>query len=84
MSGILVMWTVYDHPSDFPDAFVARRFEVAAGGFVTTETFITSPDIETLRNSLQGEFLCTDRLPRHPNDDPKIVEVWLAESIEPH
>ena len=27
----LSMWTVYDHPSDFPDLFIARRWEVGEG-----------------------------------------------------
>ncbi len=27
----LSLWTVYDHPSDYPCHFVARRFDIAGG-----------------------------------------------------
>jgi hypothetical protein len=26
--GLLSMWTVYDRPTDHPDGFIARRFEI--------------------------------------------------------
>ena len=30
----LSMWTVYAHPRDYPDDFVARRSEVLPGGLI--------------------------------------------------
>lgn len=71
--GSLSMWTVYDHPSDMPDAFVARMWlvgpEVRATGSV-----LTADTLEALRDKLPPGLAC---LPRRPDDDPAIVEVWL-------
>jgi hypothetical protein len=74
----LVMWTVYDHPRDFPDAFVARRFDIAPGAAVCTDHVMTSGDIEDLRQRLVDEASCTDCIARSPDDDQTIVEVWMA------
>lgn len=30
--GVLSIWTVYDHPLDFPNEYVARRFTVGTSG----------------------------------------------------
>ena len=69
------MWTVFDHPLDHPTVFIARRGEVTAGQYVPTLDVIVSHDIEKIREQLQDMGLFC--LPRQPNDDPKIVEVWL-------
>jgi hypothetical protein len=70
MTG-LNLWTVYDHPSDYPEWFVARRFE---GESPTTET-ILARDVETIRVLLTIKGLMP--LERMEGDDPKIIEVWL-------
>jgi hypothetical protein len=72
----LAMWTVYECPSDFPEHFVARRFEVDGSGARPTPSIIMSNDIETLRDVLCFEMRLTV-LARDPADDPKIVETWL-------
>jgi len=71
----LTMWTVYDHPRDFPNHFVARCFQIKADAAVATKSVVTADKIETIRSVMQrmGK-VC---LQRDPNDDPKIVEVWL-------
>ena len=73
----LFMWTVYDHPSDHPDAFVARKFEISAGKVTPTDQVIVEPVLIHLRERIVIETGCTDKLERSPGDDPKIVEVWL-------
>lgn len=65
------LWTVYDHPRDYPNQFVARRFDVDQP---TSDVFVAD-DLETLREILAAEGLT--RLARDPDDDAKIVEVWL-------
>lgn len=67
----LPSWTIYDHPTDFPDCYVARRFIWDK----PTAEIITSPTLEALQQHfiLQG-LVC---MQRHPNDDPKIVETWM-------
>ena len=67
----LPMWVVYDHPSDFPGSYVARRWE----GELPTDAVMVAPDLETLRGMLADFGLVC--LARHPGDDPKIVEAWL-------
>jgi hypothetical protein len=67
----LEIWTIYDHPRDFPNTFVARRFMYDR----PTDRVITAPNVETLRSWFRQRGLC--RIPRDPLDDPKIVECWL-------
>jgi len=72
----LAMWTVYDHPTDYPDKYVARRFDVARDGARPTESIIIMDNLDRLRDMLAFEMHLTC-LPRSPHDDPKIVETWL-------
>lgn len=75
-NDMLSMWTIYDHPRDYPDTFVARRFEVGKGapGAVATGDILLG-DLETLRKSfhMAGLYCLTGS----PDDDPNIVETWL-------
>lgn len=72
------LWTVYDHPSDYPIGFVARRFTLAGA----TDQCLTAPTLEQLRDAIavadqiegRGLRAC---LARHQRDDAKIVEVWI-------
>lgn len=73
---MLSMWTVYDHPTDYPDKFVARRFEVDANGPRPTESIIIAPNLDLLRDILGMEMHLTP-LPRSAGDDAKIVETWI-------
>ena len=70
----LAMWTVYDHPTDYPDEFVARKFVVGCGTIDATPELLTADTLNELRAKLPIGFICTRRM---PDDDPKIVEVWL-------
>jgi hypothetical protein len=69
--SILELWTVYDHPLDFPDEYVARKF---IDGKVTQEYF-TMDDLEKMRMVMESKALFC--VTRHPTDDPCIVETWL-------
>jgi hypothetical protein len=73
---MLALWTVFDHPTDYPDKFVARRFEVDGYGVKPTGSIIIMNDLDKLREMLEFEMHLTC-LTRSPQDDPKIVEVWL-------
>lgn len=65
------LWTIYDHPRDFPDCFVARKYHI--GG--PTSHVIMRQSLEELRTMLcQMGFV---RIPRDDNDDPVIVETWI-------
>jgi hypothetical protein len=72
--GALSLWTVYDHPIDFPHSYVARRFEVNADGPVATGDLIQG-ELDAIRKSFhQAGLTC---LTRNDDDEPQIVETWL-------
>jgi hypothetical protein len=72
----LMMWTVYDHPRDYPHSFVARKFAVSgAGGTVATTDMIVAPTLDSIRKLMIERGLTC--ITRSPDDDPKIVETWL-------
>ena len=68
--AVLNIWAIYDHPADFPDSYVARRFEYDK----PTATIIKG----TLPRLRKAFRLCgLHCLTRSPDDDPVIVETWL-------
>lgn len=75
---ILEMWTIYDHPLDYPDKYVARRWEILREGNKTKEhpsnDLLLAETVEELREQLPRGLY---RLDRFAGDDPKILEVWL-------
>lgn len=73
-NAALSMWTVYDHPTDFPDSFVARRFEIR-GDVCPTNEFFLAKTLPEVREAMRKRGLFC--LPRDGGDDPKIVETWL-------
>lgn len=75
MSRSLEMWTVYDHPTDYPDGYVVRLFLVDGAGPRPTTTAFRSDDLAKLRAEMVARGLTC--LMRDPSDDPKIVETWL-------
>lgn len=70
-----VCWVVYDHPADFPDVFVARRWAIVSHEVVPTSETRMSRDIEELRLMLSRLGLYP--VGRFPTDDPKILETWI-------
>lgn len=68
---MLSIWTIYDHPRDYPDGYVARRFELDR----PTRDAIVGWSLRELRSLFAD--LGLGRIARHPSDDPVIVETWL-------
>ena len=78
MTGHLDLWTVYDHPKDYPDVFIARRSEIRSstgGGAVMTGDIVTAHTLQEVRLNLRNRGLVC--LARQPEDDAVIVEIWL-------
>jgi hypothetical protein len=71
----LSMWVIYDHPREYPGSFVARRFEGAVAGPVSTEDVLLADDPDFLRATLLGYGLML--IHHNPTDDPSVVETWL-------
>lgn len=76
MSSVLLnLWTVYERPRDYPHGYIARRYEVHAGGAqVRSNDVRTGPTLQSVRQQLPPGLYCQ---PRHPGDDPVIVETWF-------
>jgi len=54
---LLSIWVVYDHPTDFPTEFVARRHEVDGEGSRPTNEAMASRNLSLLRDELAGRGL---------------------------
>jgi hypothetical protein len=72
-AGKLPIWAVYDHPHDYPCAWIARLW-YSLPQPEPTEYVLAHDTLEGLRDMLPPT--CT-MLARHENDDPKIAETWL-------
>lgn len=77
VADTLSVYTIYDHPSDYPDCFVCRRSEPhgqPVAHVVAKEVVGVGDTLEQCRETLpEGLFM----IPRQPNDDPVIVECWV-------
>jgi len=67
----LVMWTIYDHPSDWPNFYVARKWI----GEEPMNVVLLDADLDRLRETLARKGLV--KLMRNEGDDPVILETWL-------
>jgi hypothetical protein len=67
----LALWVIYDHPRDFPNCIVARKWVLDRPTLEHME-FAT---LEDARNHFRRWGLVC--LTRNPEDDAKIVETWL-------
>lgn len=65
------LWTIYKHPKDYPDSYVARKFV----GETATNEVIVSKRLEVLQDEF--EALGLFKLARAEGDDSKIVEIWM-------
>ena len=75
MGDPLIVYTVYKHPSDYPEQWVVRRSEVHPGEIRTDlEPLIVTSSLRDARRAVPP-FLY--RQPRDPNDDPVIYEIWF-------
>jgi hypothetical protein len=73
--GILRMYTITHQPKDLPGVeYAVREFLVAAGGPHLGTVVGTADTLEDAREKVPAQADC--RLPRHPDDDPVIVETW--------
>lgn len=76
MTG-LVMWTIYDHPADFPDHFVVRPHLInRRDGPVAACCGCLCDSLEQAREVASDDGW-RHQIPRSPEDDPVIVETWL-------
>lgn len=72
---LISMWVIYDHPRDYPDAFVVRRHDVYRGSTSqpTGEYYLAASLEEARQYVPPGLFY----QPRYEQDDACIAEVWF-------
>jgi hypothetical protein len=72
----LSMWTIYDHPTDVPEpfGFVVREWQIGPAGAEPMSEARFAMTLEAARELIPPGLYC---LPRQPEDDPVIVEVWI-------
>lgn len=75
MSEDLPLWTVYDHPSDYPEHYVARQYTIGIAGAHPTNRVMASESLDAIRVAMTNTGLVC--ITRSENDDPTIVEVWF-------
>lgn len=68
------IWVIYDSPKDCLGFYVARRHRVENGTTFPTDDMIQDVRLDWLRRKLPDGLV---RFERSPEDDPRIVEVWL-------
>lgn len=69
----LDMWVVYDHPSDYPDKWVVRKWSVTSQEVPTGVVFV-GDSFEEVSNILPAGLVW---MPRGEGDDPAIAGVWF-------
>lgn len=74
----LEMWTLYEHPLDYPEGYVARLWCVTTdGGAQASETAFygeTRGDVDEFFAERYPELFF---VPRAENDEPQILGVWM-------
>jgi hypothetical protein len=73
----LYAWTVYDHPTDRPDEYVARLWRILPAPAAPTNRMLGCDDLEGLRAMILTDNPGLICLGRFEEDDPKIVEMWI-------
>jgi hypothetical protein len=69
---VITLYVVYDHPRDYPDEFVVRRWNMDRPEL--GEPFARGASLEAVRAALPRNLW---NLGRSRNDDDAIVEVWI-------
>jgi hypothetical protein len=71
------VWTVFEHPDDFPDDFVARRSEVIEGEMRITDQVVVASNLATLRRHLERFYGPMRATARIEHDDANVVETLM-------
>lgn len=69
------LWTIYDHPTDYPDGYVVRQWFIIPGeGAAPQESAHYAPTLEAAREYLPAGLW---NLGKQYDDDPAIAETWI-------
>lgn len=70
------IWTLYDHPTDYPDCYVARRFS-GITGLASVQVITGDSPGAVLVKIQEVDANACQWMPRHTDDDPKIMGCWI-------
>lgn len=68
------MIVLYYNPWDCPGMYVAREFAIDERGITPASVAIVAKSYGELLTRLPAGMMS---IPRHPNDEPQILEVWI-------
>ncbi len=68
------VWIIYDHPTDHPDKFVARKFYVGASMVLASDEVLGAETLEKLRPLLPTGLVNLGRA--DDETDETVVEMW--------
>jgi hypothetical protein len=75
MEPIMTQYVIYDHPRDYPDHFVLRRWYIYATGDARMGLeAVLSDSADDLRELIPPDLVLIGPA---PNDDHSIAEVWV-------
>ena len=76
-SRVTMIVTVYEHPKDIPDSYVARAHVLVHGvkaPYASPAIYIARDTLDAVRAAIPADML---RICRQPTDDPTIVEAYI-------
>jgi len=71
------MFVVYDHPKDYPDDFIVRRFIALDGEAVPQEIVYRGHSLDNARSRIMNLAPSAVRFHRNQSDERQIVECWI-------
>lgn len=70
----LIMWAIFDHPSDYPNYYVARSYIVRDAGIQVIGGKLFKKIGEARSFMMYNGLVC---MGRSQDDHPKLLEVWF-------
>lgn len=73
----LTQFVIYEHPSDFPEWFVVRKWHIGQGTLRPDLTQWICETLDDARLIVGDELVGGVCMPNSLLDDPSIVETWM-------
>lgn len=77
MNEPLRMWTLYAHPLDYPQGYVAREWVVLDGREQASHTAFYSETLDEMSAFFDEHYPHLIFMLRSPDDEPQIVGTWI-------
>ncbi len=73
---VMIQWTIYKHPADYPDKYVVRAWGIFRGSEPRPSGIVFQcHTLEDARNVIPPGLVCMQ--PDPATDVPCIVETWI-------